>query len=69
LEDVVISPVDQNDFGIASSERSRGCNPGEASADNYDPRRLVLSPLDLGGFIASPAHVHHFGYFARDSSP
>jgi hypothetical protein len=47
LEDVVISAIDQNDFGIAPSERSRGCNSGEAAADNHDPRRLVLSPLGL----------------------
>jgi len=41
LEDVVISPVDQNDFGVAPSKRSRGCNSSEASADNHDPRRRV----------------------------
>ena len=58
LEDVVISPVDQNDFGVAPSKRSRGCNPSEASADNHDPRRLVPMLLHLGGFIVSLSHDH-----------
>ena len=58
LEDVVISPVDQNDFGVAPSKRSRGCDPSEASADNHDPRWLVPMHLHLGGFIVSLSHDH-----------
>jgi hypothetical protein len=57
LEDVVISPVDQNDFGLAPSKRSRGCEPSEASADNHDPRRLVPTRLRLGGFIVNLSHA------------
>jgi hypothetical protein len=58
LKDVVVSPVDQNDFGVAPPKRSRGCNPGEASADNHDPRRLVPMHLHLGGFVVSLSHDH-----------
>jgi hypothetical protein len=41
LEDVVIAPIDQNDFRIAPPQRSRGRYPGEAPADNHDAPRLV----------------------------
>jgi len=46
-EDVVISPVDQNDFGIASSQRPRRCQPGEPPAHNHDARRLALASLHV----------------------
>src|SRR5215469_15410991 len=57
------STVDQNDFGVAPSKRSRGCNPSEASADYHDPRRLVPVHLHLGGLIVGLSHDQCFPRF------
>jgi hypothetical protein len=51
LEDVMISPVDQNDFGIASSQRPSGCQPSEPPAHNHDARRLGFVRLHVGSFF------------------
>jgi hypothetical protein len=56
LENMVISPIDQNNFGIGPSKGSRGCNPSEASTYNHNPWRLVPMHLHLGGFIVGLGH-------------
>ena len=41
LENVMVAPIDHDDFGIAVSQRFCCGNSGEATADDHDPRLLA----------------------------
>ena len=47
LEDVMVSTIDHEDFGIAMSQRFCRGNTAEAAADNHDAR-LIVAPVRLG---------------------
>jgi hypothetical protein len=64
LEDVMISPVNQNDFGIASSQRSRGCEPSEPPAHNHNARRLVFVGLHVESVLTWAGYVQYIIHYS-----
>ena len=45
LEGVVVVPIDENDVDVGLLQLVGGTDPGEAAAENEDPRSLTAHPV------------------------